>query len=132
MERAPNDGLPEFKPVALYYDDADFVEYVLTDSPCVYKRIDDMLTVALDMHSRQPIGFRLKGFKNYFLQKIRPDLDKFGGISFVQLTGVLLNRVQEVGDALFADEIKKTAYKSAIEISKNAVLEELPQPARAA
>ena len=55
----------EYKPKAIYLEDADTVEYVKMDVACVYRRIDGFLTLALDLKSRELIGFRFKGFKNF-------------------------------------------------------------------
>src|SRR6266436_3724426 len=60
-------------PVAVYYEDADTMEYIRHDVPCVNRRIDAFLTLALDMKSREPIGFRLKGFKNFYLRYLKDD-----------------------------------------------------------
>src|SRR4029077_2594532 len=61
-----------YTPVGVYYEDADMVEYIRKDVPCVNRRIDDLLTLALDMESREPIGFKLKGFKNFYLHYFKP------------------------------------------------------------
>ena len=50
----------EYVQSALYYADADTVEYVRKDGPCVHRRIDDMLTLTLDLNTRELIGFRVK------------------------------------------------------------------------
>src|SRR5687768_9604142 len=55
-----------YEPVAMYYTDADTVEYLRQNSVCFYRRVDPLLTLALDMHSRQTVGFRIKGFQNLF------------------------------------------------------------------
>lgn len=62
-----------YKPTAIYYDDADSVEYIRRDAPCVYRRIDWFLTLAFDMYEpKELVGFRLKGFKNFYLREIKP------------------------------------------------------------
>src|SRR5215510_8087817 len=70
-----------YVPVAVYYEDADTVEYIRDDVPSVNRRIDGFLTLTLDMISRKPIGFRLKGFKNFYLRHIKgqeaEDREKF-------------------------------------------------------
>jgi hypothetical protein len=62
-----------YVPVAVYYEDADMVEYIRQDVPCVNRRVDSFLTLALEMGSREPIGFRLKGFKNFYLHHLVHD-----------------------------------------------------------
>ena len=64
----------EYVPKALYLADADTVEYVRSDVPCVYRRIDGILTLALDFHTRELIGFRIKGFRNFFLNHLKPKI----------------------------------------------------------
>ena len=61
-----------YVPAALYLEDADSVEYVRRDVACVYHRVDGFLTLALDMKTRELNGFRLKGFKNFFLKHLQP------------------------------------------------------------
>jgi hypothetical protein len=67
-ETRGNQLLSDYLPTAVYYADADTVEYVRRDVPCVYRRIDGILTLALDLHTREITGFRLKGFKNFFME----------------------------------------------------------------
>ena len=69
-------------PRAVYYADADTVEYVRRDTPCVYRRIDGILTLALDLHTREITGFRLKGFKNFFLNHLKPNTNSLTAILF--------------------------------------------------
>ena len=47
----------QYVPSALYLGDADTVEYVRRDVPCVYRRIDGILTLALDLKTRELVGF---------------------------------------------------------------------------
>jgi hypothetical protein len=65
------DLLGRYKPVAVYYEDADLVEYIGQDVPCVNAASNEFLTLVLDMTHRQPIGFKLKGFKNFYLRYVR-------------------------------------------------------------
>lgn len=44
-----------------YYEEADMLEYVTRDGPHVFRRVDDRLELALDMDTREPVGFRLMG-----------------------------------------------------------------------
>ena len=116
-----------YKPVALYYHDADSVEYVRRDVPTVSRRIDDFLTLILDMKNRdQVIGFRLKGFQNFYinhLKKSRGELDD----EFFALAAVLESALTTLGNNYFDKVEQRTeAYKAArrIAIEDKVILEE--------
>ena len=116
-----------YTPTAIYYDDADTVEYVRRDAPCVHRRVDGFLTLTFDMFNRdQLIGFRLKGFKNFYLKELKPTqkLD----LEFVSLALAIEKAVSIIGDGLF-DETTKSAYRSAVTmaIEDGATLRELPR-----
>ena len=49
----------EYIPSAVYYADADTVEYVRSDVPCIHRRIDGILTLNLDLRTRELIGFQI-------------------------------------------------------------------------
>jgi hypothetical protein len=110
-----------YVPAALYFEEADIVEYVRRDAPSVYERIDGILTLVLDLKTREPIGFALKGFKNFYLTQMEP------GEDFVRLTSVIEKAVRLIGDSVFERE----AYDKALDIaSKDQVkLHELPRAA---
>jgi len=121
-----------YAPVALYYDDADSVEYVRRDSPCVYRRIDETLTMALDMRSLEAIGFRLKGFKNFYIRKLKPSMEQLDNSNFVFLVTVIERLVAEMGDRHFQqDEERKKAYAAAADIARKdrVELHDLPEVA---
>ncbi len=114
MEREP-DLSTMYQPKAVFYDAADTVEYVRRDVPCVYRRIDGFLTLALEMGTRELVGFRLKGFKNVFLNHVKPRL-KLLDTDFIVLVSVIEHVVEAVGDELF-DEEKRDAYRRAYELA---------------
>jgi hypothetical protein len=121
-----------YAPVALYYDDADSVEYVRRDSACVYRRIDETLTMVLDMENREPIGFRLKGFKNFYLRKLKPSMEQLDDGNFVFLVTVIERLVAEMGDRHFQqDEERKKAYAMAADMARKdrVELHDLPEVA---
>jgi hypothetical protein len=103
--------------VAVYYDLSDTVEYLRGDESCVYRRIDARLTLALNMDSGEVIGFRLKGFKNFYLRELKPVCDKLG-IEFVELAQAFAKAVEEIGDDV-VDEERIKAYRAAYEIAHN-------------
>jgi hypothetical protein len=102
----------EYIPTALYYADADTVEYVRRDVPCVYRRIDEILTLALDLRTRELVGFRVKGFKNFFLNHLKDKYKLFDG-DFIALVSVIEQAFQVVGDKVCQDEKHVEAYRSA-------------------
>jgi len=106
----------EYIPTAVYYADADTVEYVRRDVPCVYRRIDGILTLALDLHTRKITGFRLKGFKNFFINHLKPKYKLIDG-DFISLVSVIEQALQIVGDRVCVDEADVAAYRCARKIA---------------
>jgi hypothetical protein len=109
-------GLSDLKtpyvPVAIYLEDADSVEYVRHDVACVYRRIDGFLTLALDLKTHKLNGFRLKGFKNFFIKHLKPKY-KLLDDDFIPLVSVIEDAVQLVGDKVTGDPEKRKAYRDA-------------------
>jgi len=101
-----------YQPLAVYLDDADSVEYVRRDVPCVYRRVDGFLTLALDMKTRELTGFRLKGFRNFFLKYLKPR-HRLLDDDFISLVSVIEEAVQVLGDKLVSDPERKGAYLQA-------------------
>jgi hypothetical protein len=118
-----------YAPVAVYYEDADTVEYIRQDVPCVNRRVDGFLTLTLDMTSRQPIGFRLKGFKNFYLRHIKAK-DAEDRDQFLKLVEVIEKAIEVAGNKVFEKEARE-AYAQARQIAKedDAALHELPDAA---
>lgn len=106
-----------YAPVAIYYEDADALEYVRRDEPAVYRRIDDLLTLVLSMSSREPVGFQLKGFRHFYLEhirdKVRPDEDRFP-----ELIVMLEEAVKRLGNEVFSERERLSAYVKAQNIAK--------------
>jgi hypothetical protein len=117
-----------YQAVAVYYAEADIVEYVRRDIPSVHRRIDDFLTLVLDMNSRSAIGFTLKGFRNFYVRHLQ---SKHGAEDreFVLLANILEDAVHAVGDAVFNE--RRQAYETARDIAESdqVALHELPQAA---
>ncbi len=103
-----------FAPVALYFHESDLVEYVREDACCVYKRIDETLTLALEMDSRLPVGFRIKGFRNLCDKILKSH--GVGGEHFIQLVAVIEKITLEAGNRLFPDALR--GYKAAEDIAR--------------
>jgi hypothetical protein len=105
-----------YQPTAIYYEDADTVEYVRVDAPCYYHRVDGFLTLAFDLFDRKKlVGFRLKGFKNFYLRKLKSARDALD-TDFLPLVLAIEKAVSEVGNEAF-DEAVRRGYKSAAEMA---------------
>ncbi len=102
----------EYKPTAVYLHDADAIEYVRRDVACVYRRVDGFLTLALDMKSRELIGFRFKGFRNFFLNYLKPKYDLLDG-DFISSVSVLEEALQVICDETFGSQEQKQDRKNA-------------------
>ena len=106
-------------PKARYHALGDFVEYVREDKPYVMRRIDDFLTIALDLDTRQPQGFRLKGFKNILAKQLEHRSHLLDD-QFLALVSLIEIAATSAGDAVFgnADDLKR-AYSSAYVIASD-------------
>jgi hypothetical protein len=100
----------EYVPAAVYLDDADSVEYVRRDVACVYRRVDGFLTLVLDLNSRKLNGFRLKGFKNFFLKYLQPKYQLLDD-DFMPMVSVIEEAVRVMGDELVSHPERKAAYR---------------------
>lgn len=123
----PNDWLRDnSKPLAVYFADADCVEYVAEDTTCVYKRIDEFLTLIYDETAYIPIGFKLKGFRNCFLRH-KDELGLTDG-DFVELVKVVECVCGELGEEKFGEETRR-AYQAAAKLARDVKLYDLPKAA---
>ena len=101
-----------YVPVARYFASGDFIEYVRDDKPSVYRRIDEFLTLVLDQGSREAIGFRLKGFQNFFLHNMEPRKSLLED-EFLALVSVIEIAATRAGGAVFSSDMAKDAYQKA-------------------
>lgn len=108
----PSDLQTPYTPVAIYLESADSIEYVRRDIACVYRRIDGFLTLALDIKTKELNGFRLKGFKNFFLKHLQPKY-KLLDDDFIPLVSVIEDAVEVIGDKVTRDAETKSAYRQA-------------------
>lgn len=106
----------DYTPTAIYYDESDSLEYVREAVPTIYRRIDGTLTLIFRMEDRGLIGFKLKGFKNFYLRKIRSSLGN-SCPAFIELVDVVRNAVELLGEQILAEEPRKQAYNSALQIA---------------
>lgn len=119
-----------YRPVAVYFEDADCVEFVRADAPCVYRRIDEFLTLIVDMDRRDLIGFRLKGFRNFYIRHF----DKLNtGIKpeFLSLVSILEKIIESFAQEFIDDNQRQAAYRQARDLAhaENAALRDLPKAA---
>jgi len=119
-----------YSPVAVYYEDADTVEYIRQDVASVNRHIDDFLTLVFDMNGRQPIGFRLKGFKNFYVHHFKSAKGNDDRDQFLTLVGLIEAAAKLIGNQVIKDA-RRAAYDQAYQIAKedNAQLRELPEVA---
>jgi hypothetical protein len=114
-----NDAMA-FKPyerAAIYSYDADCVEYVRTDSFCLYERIDSRLTLIKDATGHNLIGFKIKGFRMTF-ERLRAAHD-LSDRQFVTLVSAFEDIYTEIGEAITGDPRVKAAYQAAYRLAAN-------------
>lgn len=99
-----------YVPVAIYLEDADTVNYVRRDIASVHHRVDGFLTLELDMKTRELNGFRLKGFKNFFIKHLKPKY-KLLDDDFIPLVSVIEDAVRLIGNEVTRYPERKSAYR---------------------
>jgi hypothetical protein len=120
-----------YRAKAIYYEHSDSLEYVRRDMPAVYRRVDEQLTLILDMDSRQPVGFKLKGYRHFFLRHLQGKFD-LNDQHFLKLIDILQQALSVGGDAIFEAVERQAAYRQALEIAKedDVLVDDLPKVAR--
>ncbi len=114
-------GAMKYTPQAAYYHDMDYVEYIQADKLAVSQRVDEFLTLLWDRSGASPIGFRLKGFRNFFETEMKQThqwLDQ----DFILLVTALETIVSKIGDDLFTSDNtdkRAKAYKTAFNMAKD-------------
>ncbi|MFN0194348.1 MAG: hypothetical protein ACKVP5_20650 [Aestuariivirga sp.] len=109
---SPRLGMRTFVPIARYYHLGDYVEYVRSDAPHVLRRVDQFLTLVLDMETRELSGFRLKGFRNFFVKHLRRE-NALLDADFLALVSAIEIAAKLAGDSVFSIEEAKAAYRNA-------------------
>ncbi len=119
-----------YRPAAIYYEQADSLEYLREDVPNVHRRIDQFLTLVLSMETRTPIGFRLKGFRNFYLRYLKPKYD-LQDQHFPLLMDILQDAMSVDGEAIVQAAERSVGYRQALEIAQvdNVKVEEFPRVA---
>lgn len=105
----------DYEPAAIYYEESDSLEYLRVSSPAVYRRIDTVLTLVLSMEDRSLVGFKLKGFKNFYIRNLKSRLGS-NCPQFIELVDVLQEFTKTLGEQVF-EEKQLSAYKSALEMA---------------
>ncbi|WP_027162600.1 hypothetical protein [Mesorhizobium sp. WSM1293] len=120
----------EYTPRALYYEDADALEYVRVDAPVVHRRIDEFLTLILDLETREPVGFKIKGFRNFYLRTIKSSPRTIEA-PFLRLVTVLEDLMTELGEGFFSEAPRRDAYQAAADIATQdqVILSDFPKAA---
>lgn len=119
-----------YVPKAIYYEASDSLEYVRRDDPAVYRRVDEYLTLVLDLRSRAPLGFKLKGFRHLYLTQLAPKYH-LSDKQFISLILVLEDAMGAGGNAIFEETERRSAYNDALQIAEqdNVRLEDFPRQA---
>lgn len=114
-----------YTPVAIYYEDGDFVEYVREDVLSVSDRADEFLTLIYAMSDRHLIGFRLNGFKSAF---VRGDLKSQLGTDFVTAVQIIERALTRLANESF-DKQRRQAYNHAVRmaVEDRVQLRDLPE-----
>lgn len=113
MTNAATNLSTPYSPVAIYYEDADYVEYVRSDTLAVSERVDQFLTLIYTMSDRKLVGFRLNGFKSAFL---RGDLKSQLGADFLTAVQIIERVLTTLANETF-DKQRRQAYNSAVRIA---------------
>lgn len=109
--------LQPYAPKAIYYEASDSLEYVRRDEPAVYRRVDEYLTLVLDLRSRALLGFKLKGFKHLYLKHLVPKYH-LNDRDFLSLITVLEDAMSVGANGIFEESERQSAYRDALQIAK--------------
>ncbi len=82
------------------------------------------------METRRPIGFKLKGFRNFYLRYLKPKHD-LQEQHFLLLIDILQDAMGVDGEAILQAAERSSAYRQALEIAQvdNVRLDEFPKVA---
>ena len=107
----------KYQPSAKYNKLADLIEYVREDRPYIMRRIDEFLTIALELDTRKPAGFRLKGFRKFFEQEIGANHNMLDD-HFLAVVSLIELAATKAGKEIFGDGVAaKKAYQTAYDIA---------------
>ena len=120
-----------YEPTAIYYESSDSLEYVRRDEPAVYRRVDEYLTLVLELHSRALLGFKLKGFRHLYLAHLVPKYH-LTERQFIPLIAVLEDAMSASVNGIFEKAERELAYREALLLAKqdNVRVDQFPHRAR--
>jgi hypothetical protein len=87
------------------------------DTTTFYRRVDRFLTLALDMKSRNLIGFQLKGFRNFFIKEINKKKE-FNDDDFIAIVKIIEVLITRFGNQLVEADDARLAYQDVLEIAR--------------
>ena len=117
-----------YRAVALYLKESDSIEYTRVDVPCIHRRIDDFLTLVLDIKSRELIGFRFKGFRHYYLNEIKT-VPSRSDKDFSAAVFILERMMTQFCDDRFQERIEAYRMARDIALQDRVELSDLPDAA---
>ena len=121
-----------YVPVATYFEESDSVEYVRRDVATFYRRVDPILTLVYDLFEKELIGFRLKGFRNFYIRHLQTEVEE-DDRRFLAVVRVLEKAFQVLGDQMFESDQneRRDAYRQAQQIATEdkVTLADLPDAA---
>ena len=82
-----------FQKAAVYYPGMDFLEYVAVDAVTVSDRIDEFLTLVWNRDQTEVVGFKLKGFRYFFENELKPELQEQDFIPLVKAIEKIFTRI---------------------------------------
>lgn len=109
-------AIGEFRAAAFFDSTMDYLEYLREDKFTVSDRVDQFLTLILDAHSREVIGFRLKGFRAIF-NRLKPALS-LRDEDFVTLIQLIEHIATLEGEQFLADQKRVDRYREARALAK--------------
>ena len=114
---------------AAYFSDSDCVEYVNEDCVCVYRRIDEFLTLIFDETKIRLIGFKLKGFR-FFFERMKGHL-QLNNSDFIWISALIEEICRDIGDELETSKERRLAYQAVKKIAdkEQVKLVDLPKAA---
>lgn len=115
-----------FTPHAAYYKTLDCIEYVNQDCTVISERIDELLTLFRKNGTSEYVGFKIKGFRNYFENTLRSHCN-LAEEDFPTLTNIMQS-IWEDRAPIFMSNLNSTdkaeqAYLIAYEMAKKEAIE---------
>lgn len=109
--------IASFVPYASYNEELDCVEYLEANTLFIANRIDDILTLLKD-ETGKVIGFKLKGFKNYFNTNLKDrfELEETQFLPLIKLIEAILTLDAK---RINQDSFKRSAYQAVLQLSNN-------------